>query len=572
MAILQPLVDLVQLCHLHGMSRVVISPGSRSAALTLAFARNPNFSSTVVMDERAAGFIAMGMAQQMGKPVALVCTSGSAVYNFAPAVAEAFFQKIPLLILTADRPREWIHQQDGQTIYQQGIYGKHVKASYDLPSDYVHPDALWYINRSINEAISRAEAYPPGPVHINVPIREPFYPEEAEVLKPSAQIRIVETVSTPPILQGAVWHQLLDEWEDTDRILIALGQQRRNRPLSQTLAKITEELQVPVIGDVISNLSGSELCITKHDLFLSAHHDSTFQPELLITAGQSFLSKPFKQYLRKHPPQRHWHIENTEHVVDPFQSLTTHIRMEPDVFFARLFEDIDYRRFVQQDVTEENERYLEDWMQQERAGRRLLRDSLRDISVLNDISAVGFILDALSDPCQLHIANSMPIRYVNMLGVDNENVEVFCNRGTSGIDGCVSTAIGAALVTSQPVYLLVGDVAFFYDRNGLLIQDLPRNLKIILLNNAGGVIFRMIDGPARQPELEHYFETRHSFSAKRTAEDSGMDYYFVDEISGLSNGWAAIHASQKASLLEIKTDPDITANIYRSIKEKFRLG
>ena len=147
MATLQPLIDLAQLCHLHGVTHAVISPGSRSAALTLAFARNPNISCQVVMDERSAGFIALGMAQQLKKTVVLICTSGSAAYNFAPAVAEAFFQQIPLLVLSADRPKEWIHQNDGQTIYQAEIYGKHVKGFWNLPADYSHPDSLWFINR-----------------------------------------------------------------------------------------------------------------------------------------------------------------------------------------------------------------------------------------------------------------------------------------------------------------------------------------------------------------------------------------------------------------------------------------
>jgi 2-succinyl-5-enolpyruvyl-6-hydroxy-3-cyclohexene-1-carboxylate synthase len=178
--LLQPIINLINILAKKGVNNAIISPGSRNAPLTIALVRHPEISTKSISDERSAAFIALGIAQNLKAPVAVCCTSGSAAYNYAPAVAEAFFQEIPLIILTADRPKEWIHQYDGQTIYQTDIFGKHVKKSFEIGADYSHPDSVWDIERTINEAVNLAKSYPQGPVHINIPLREPFYPSDNE--------------------------------------------------------------------------------------------------------------------------------------------------------------------------------------------------------------------------------------------------------------------------------------------------------------------------------------------------------------------------------------------------------
>ncbi len=188
---LQPIFDIAELCALKGVTQAILCPGSRCAPLTLAFSRHNNFKVRSISDERSAAFIATGIAQQSRSPVVLVCTSGSAAYNFAPAVAEAFFQQIPLIIFTADRPKEWIDQYDGQTIRQENIFGVHVKKSFSLPEDYEHGDAIWYIHRSINEAINLSEEFPKGPVHINIPFREPLYPAKNEKVTFNKNLKVI---------------------------------------------------------------------------------------------------------------------------------------------------------------------------------------------------------------------------------------------------------------------------------------------------------------------------------------------------------------------------------------------
>lgn len=571
MAILQPLIDLAAICYAHGIRHVVLSPGSRSAALTLAFSRHNGFEMHPVMDERSAGFIALGIAQQTGIPVVLLCTSGSAAYNLAPAVSEAFFQQVPLLILTADRPKEWIHQHDGQTIYQSEIYGKHVKRFFELSSDYADPDVIWSINRITNDAVNIAGMLPLGPVHINVPIREPFYPSDQENLTQTNPIRIIKRTAVESVLSTEIWHELLNEWDDASRILIVAGQHSKSERINKALAKISEELDIPVIADSIANLSGSKSFIYHQDLFLnSANENNPPGPDLLITYGLSLMSKELKIFLRKNPAIQHWHITQDTIWTDPLKSITRQLPVSAEYFFENLYEKIDYQLFVQNSDPENDSSYLHTWRQHDQQAAGKLEDYLSDLSSLNDLAVIDSILSVLPESTFLHVGNSMPIRYVNALGKTADLGGVFCNRGTSGIDGSVSTAIGAALVNKAPAFLIVGDVAFFYDRNGLLINKLPDNLKIIVINNRGGNIFRMIDGPSKLPELEPYFETTHHFSARRTAEDSGITYMQITEYESFESDLSAFMKSNGISLLEIFTDPAENAKIWKRLKSVIR--
>lgn len=568
MAILQPLVDLAAICYAQGVRHVVVSPGSRSAAITLAFTRHEGFTLHVCMDERSAGFIGLGIAQQTGVPVVLICTSGSAVYNFAPAVSEAFFQQIPLVVISADRPKEWLHQYDGQTIYQTEIFGKHIKRSFEFSADYSHADVKWAINRMSNEAVTLAAAVPMGPVHINVPIREPFYPASGEEMIPSANLKIIEYRQSERILAPDVWKTLLDEFEDYPRILIAAGQNIPDYELSEVLNRISEEWDIPVLADSIANIAGAKI-IRNHDLFLGSKNAGELVPDLLITFGLSFISKDFKQFIRKNPPQAHWHIGEDAHLADPTQSLTRTIAVSPQYFFKNLFEKIDYQLFVQNSDPETDSSFLRNWSACNQHSRQLRDDYLINLTKLSDLTSLDLVFKYIDRVFQLHVANSMSIRYVNTLDHGSNIGSVFCNRGTSGIDGCVSTAIGAALVNGEETLLVVGDVAFMYDRNGLLIHALPQNLKIVVVNNAGGNIFRMIDGPSGLPEIETYFETRHSFSAKRTCEDSNIAYFSCNEPASLEFSIKSLLENKGIGLLEIFTDPYENERVWKELR---RLG
>lgn len=565
MPVLQPILDAVSVCVSHGVTLAVISPGSRSAALSLAFERHPEVKTTIAIDERTGGFLALGMAQQTRKAVALVCTSGSAGYNYAPAVVEAFFQHIPLLVLTADRPPEWIGQQDGQTIYQHELFGKHCKASYSFPVDVQHPDTEWYANRILNEAILTAERYPQGPVHINIPIREPFYPMAEEPFVFSSKRKLTVFVGDKKLTVNQ-WHTLQDSWESAERILIAVGQHSPSPELTEILMRMSEEWHIPVVSEAIGNVRG-EGVISHQDFILANTANPKFVPDLLITIGESFISKNLKKYFRVHQPAQHWHVDASEAWVDTLQTLTTSIQVEPVYFFQTLFEDLDYQHFTSGDEPTVDSGFQEYWQGAARVVKTRLHSFFNTYHTWSELRAVFWLLEQLPAYAQLQVANSLSVRYVNMFGSQlKETVEVFANRGTSGIDGCVSTAMGAAMVSATPVYLLVGDVAFLYDRNGFLIENLPANFKIILLNNSGGSIFRMIEGPRAQPELLRLFETQHAFTAERTAADANVGYWSAASWEELTASWPVFSAHPHCGLLELHTDSATNQQIFDAMK------
>ncbi len=570
MAIPPSIVNLAPICARKGVTHFVLSPGSRCAPLTITLARHPDIRTRVVPDERAAAFIALGMAQQLGGPVGLVCTSGTAVLNYAPAVAEAFYQQVPLLVLTADRPPEWIEQQDGQTLNQREVYGKHVKASYQLPTDYVHADAEWQAERILNEAINLAGQYPKGPVHINVPLREPLYPAPGEKIT-FGPVRIIEQWPAGAVLSPGQWVALREMWEESDRKLVVAGQHAHAEELVAVLRQIGAEMQIPVVGDVISNLHPLPDACRYADTVLMRQDEAwreSLRPDLLITFGNSVISKNLKLFLRKHKPAFHWHLQPAGPVADAFQTLTHVLRVEPLYFFRTLFADLDYQHFLQDDEEDADQDYYNAWRQGDQDAARRLGKLFRE-APFGEFEAVAECLDALPDDSVLHLANSMAVRYANFAGLgSHQRVEVFANRGTSGIDGCTSTAVGAALQTDRIVTLITGDVAFFYDRNGLWHNFLPPNLRIVLLNNHGGGIFRLIDGPAGQPELEEYFETRQPLRADRAAGEFGLTYFPCRTRDELRKHLPAFFASDGgAKLLEVETDAHTNADIYRQFKQ-----
>lgn len=563
MAVIQPIVDLVELCSLHGVQHAVLSPGSRSAALTLAFDQHPSITTHMVMDERAAGFIALGMAQQLKQTVVLVCTSGSAAYNYAPAVTEAFFQKVPLLILSADRPPEWIHQQDGQTIYQSGIFGKHVKKSFDFPVDYVHADSIWYANRMVNEALLLVNDSHPGPVHINVPIREPFYPEPHEKFE-SHNVRKITRLSSTTQLTDQDWQHLRKEFAAYRKIMIAVGQMDYDKELIEVLQRLAQDPRVVIVGDSISNLPNRQEFVLYLDTVVPlVQKNKEAIPDLLVTIGNSFLSKSFKKFIRTNTAIIHWHVGDCVEFIDSFSILSLQIPISS----VRFIQEMPISSIVTLTEKRNIGLFKEIWRANTLKVRGILASLLEKDVAFSDIWAVHHLLKQLPERAQLHLANSMSVRYVNFLAIPDKGIKVFANRGTSGIDGCVSTAIGAALAKpDEDVYLLVGDVAFFYDRNGLLIEQLPKNLKIVVLNNSGGNIFRIIEGASAQTEVTRLFETRHSFRAECTAADSKIDYYVANTKEIFKRECAIFIGSDKVAILEVLTSPTESSEAFKFVK------
>lgn len=569
MAILQPLHNIAEMLSRKNVTTAILCPGSRSAALTISMVRHPAIETFSISDERSGAFIGLGMAQVTGETVALVCTSGTAAFNFAPAIAEAFFQEIPLIILTADRPAEWINQYDGQTIFQREIYGKHVKKSFELPADYLNADAVWQIERIINEAINLTQVQPKGPVHINIPIREPFYPTASEEITFNSNVRIIERVEIEKKLSNQFWNNFKQIWQSCENKLIVVGH-RQSSKLNESLEKLSNEMCIPVIADIISNVNNIDSILA--DVFLSSENEvlkNKLKPDLLITCGKSIISKNLKIFIRKNQPTYHFHIQENPDLIDPFQTLTHKIEVSPEYFFKQLFEDLDFLRFKEGEE-EFDYQYFETWKNISLKAKQKLNSFLNNIEYC-EFKVIRNILDKLPENSIFHLANSMVVRYSNLIGLEKgKNIEVFANRGTSGIDGSLSSALGSALKTDKIVVCLIGDMSFFYDRNAFWNSYLPDNLRVILINNHGGNIFRIIDGSNKQPEVGEYFETKQNSSAEYLCKEYDVEYQKVfDEIS-LENALKLLH--QKTSrpvVIEVEVDGFQNVQVFNNYKKLF---
>ena len=552
--VLQPIIDLASVCSLKGVKNAILSPGSRCAPITLAFARHPDILTRTIPDERSAAFIALGMAQQLEQPVVLVCTSGSAAYNYAPAIAEAYFQQVPLIVITADRPPEWIDQWDGQTIRQTEIFGKHVKGFFQFPDDFGHPDKVWHANRIVNEAVNLSNQFPAGPVHINIPLREPFYPEGSETFDFSKTARIIEPIYSESKLSEKSKAALRSAISRYEKVLIVPGQQKPDPRIQHSLDELAKIGKAVVVADTISNLQ-SEYSVNQHDHFVgNGKLNEGLAPDLILTFGKSVISKSLKIFLRNSNAV-HWHIQSAGYIPDTFQSLTKTIHCNV----------LDILDLLEESLKSENT-FATSWQTLENRMREGF-ESIIESAEFGEYQAISTCLKAIPAKSKIHLANSMAVRYVNFFGERTQ--EIICNRGTSGIDGSNSTAVGCALTTEEYVTLVTGDMAFFYDRNAFWHNYPISNLRIILLNNHAGGIFRLIDGPAKQPELEEFFETKQTLDGRSLANEFGFGYHQASDIESLKTGLRDFYSqSTVPKILEIQSESPKNAEILKWVKSK----
>jgi 2-succinyl-5-enolpyruvyl-6-hydroxy-3-cyclohexene-1-carboxylate synthase len=569
----QPIYDIAELCARKGVTQAVLCPGSRCAPLTIAFARHNDISVKTFSDERSAAFVAMGMAQQIQSPVILTCTSGSAAYNFAPAIAEAYFQEIPLVVFTADRPKEWIDQLDGQTIRQTNIFEAHIKKSFSLPEDYDHPDSVWFIHRVVNEAINLAQEFPQGPVHINAPFREPLYPAKTEKISFSKNLKVIQSNDTSQMISATEIEEFNRRLSGFSKILVLAGQNDFDDDLGKTAEKFAQSKHAPLVGEILSNLHSRQNVIRYADTFLGSCSEDvkkSLQPELLITFGKSIISKNTKLFLRKYKPKEHWHIQPSGSAADTFQSLTEIIKCDPKIFFRSLVSIGNEKKF--EDQKKENFKLI--WEAEEHRTNLSMSSYFKEVS-LSEISLVKEFIEQLPSRCNLHLANSMSVRYANLIGLEatKKGIHVYSNRGASGIDGCTSTSVGHALSNETPNFLITGDMAFFYDRNAFWHNYRLPNLHVLVLNNHGGIIFNMIDGPGNVDELQEFFVTEQKLTAQHLSAEYNFEYLHVDSLKKIKNSLKDFLAfNSKTKILELESDQEINKDAYQKFKQKIKEG
>lgn len=567
----QPIYDIAEICARKGIHYAILCPGSRCAPLTIAFARHPEIREKTFSDERSAAFVALGIAQQTKSPSILVCTSGSAAYNFAPGVAEAFFSQTPLIVFTADRPAEWIAQHDGQTIHQAGIFGRHVKKSFEIPADYDHPDSVWAINRIINDAINLSLQEPCGPVHINTPFREPLYPKAGQDISFSPTLRVLDEIPQEYALTAQQEQFVIGRLKTFQNILLVGGQSEKDIQLLGFLKQTSERHHFPLVGDVISNLHPIDGVIRYADSFLAHATDDIkrmLRPDLLITFGKSVISKNLKLFIRKYKPAEHWHLQVNDTAADTYQSTTHTLHVAPAAFFKFLSTLEPADTFEGQ----KQKNFLRLWEVEERRIARTLQDFFPNPE-LSELDLVKEIMEHLPENCNLHLANSMSVRYGNYVGLASrqKGIAVYANRGTSGIDGCTSTVVGHCLENSTPNVLITGDMAFFYDRNAFWHNYPLPNLRVVVLNNHGGIIFGMIDGPGTLPESEEYFITRQKLNARKLCEEFDFDYLKLDNKRKLKNTLKDFFEFDgRTKILELETEKEWNKSNFENLKNKIK--
>jgi 2-succinyl-5-enolpyruvyl-6-hydroxy-3-cyclohexene-1-carboxylate synthase len=524
--------SVIEICKAKGVEHIIISPGSRNAPLTIGFANQSCFKCYSIVDERCAAFFALGIAQQINKPVAVVCTSGSALLNYYPAVAEAFYSQIPLVVISADRPHDKIDIGDGQTIRQENVFSNHILYNANL-----HEIASVENDLKINEALS-ISMINKGPVHINVPFEEPLYATVNSLNIVPKIIPIVEEIKTFEIQED-----FISKWNGSTKKLILVGELKPNFIDSFVLEQLTKDDSVVVMAETTSNLH-NETFISNIDAIITPFTTDDFEhfkPEILVTFGGMVVSKRIKAFLRKYQPSQHWHIDELR-AYDTYYCLTSHIKTNANSFFNQLYS----KNIV---VSSSYAREFADIV----SLRKQRHNEYLKKAPFSDFSVFALIANQLQDNINLQISNSSAIRYLQLFDI-KENIEVFCNRGTSGIDGSTSTAIGAAITSKKPTVLITGDISFFYDSNALWNKYIPKNFKIILINNSGGGIFRILPGHKENQVFNEFFETSHNFNANLLAEMYGFNYRCTDENIDLEKLLDEfMNTNEKPSILEICT-------------------
>ena len=526
--------SIIEICLAKGITTIIISPGSRNAPLTIGFVNNPAFKCYSIADERCAAFFGLGIAQQTKQAVALVCTSGSALLNYYPAFAEAFYSQIPLIVISADRPQSKIDIGDGQTIRQENVFENHSLYNANL-QESVSKENDVEINRAIDTSLHKK-----GPVHINAPFEEPLYETISELSIDALVNNFANFIPVPAIDDLSEYAEI---WNNSTRKMVLVGVNEPNAISDATLKNLADDESVVVMTETTSNLHHPTF-INNIDAIITPFTTDDFEnyrPEILVTFGGMIVSKRIKAFLRKYKPKHHWHID-TLRAYDTFSALTKHFELNPNNFFEA---------FLPLTIAAKSDYFVK--IDEIKKLREVKHEIYLDKIPFSDFVVFEKVIKSLPRNSQLQISNSSAIRYAQLIDID-PSIEVYCNRGTSGIDGSTSTAIGAAVAKAKPTVFITGDISFLYDSNALWNKYTPKNFKIILVNNGGGGIFRILPGHEETAVFNTFFETSHCLTAENLAKMYGFDYSIASDKMSLDISLRTMYAqNEKPSILEVFT-------------------
>jgi len=571
---------VIQLCKAKGIKHIIISPGSRNAPLTIGFTNNPYFKCYSIVDERCAAFFALGIAQQLQETTAVVCTSGSALLNYYPAVAEAFYSNIPMVVLSADRPKHLIGIGDGQTINQKNIFENHILYSANLKLDLDEEKEVEievpifknlenkletllglkqgiqdYNETEINKAINKAFSAK-GPAHINIPFDEPLYDMLDELTVTPKIMPINKKVLQ---IESSVLNDCIKDWNTASKKMVLVGVSQPNTIEQQWLDILAKDDSVIVFTETTSNLHHDDF-FPSIDKIIAPLKDEDFknlQPEILLTFGGLIVSKKIKAFLRQYKPKQHWHIDDKK-ANDTFFCLNQFIQTTPNHFFSKFLSEINAKEGD----------YKPRWKTIKTLRYNNHNNYLKGIN-FSDLKVFEIILNAIPNSTILQLGNSSTVRYAQLFDL-NKTLQVFCNRGTSGIDGSTSTAVGCAVSNSKQTTLISGDLSFIYDSNALWNNYIPNNFRIIIINNQGGGIFRILPGHKNTENFDTYFETMHHLTAEHLCKMYGFEYSNVSNELELKESLNSFYSeSNQPKLLEIFTpkhlNDEVLLQYFKSI-------
>ncbi len=538
---------LTSLLIAHGVSHAVICPGSRNSPIAHNLNECQQITCYPITDERSAAFHALGICQATNSPVAVCVTSGSALLNVLPAVAEAFYRHLPLVVISADRPAAWINQLDGQTLPQQGSLGTFVRKSVQLPEPHT-AEERWYCNRLANEALLAA-TYPVAmPVHINVPITEPLFHYTVKALEKERAIICCEAKRTCT---------LPEDIEHYHRVLLVVGQCDDLRLSTQLLDRIRQ--QAVVLHESLSRVEAMS-CLFD-EVLLSMGEDTALLPDLVIFMGDTIVSKRLRLWLRQHQEIPSWSVSYDAEVHDTFCTLQKILPFTPQ----EVLETFANSQHIHADRA-----FLGNWNNALNKAVAAQATYIPQYSQLLAIRQFEQTIASTAVSCRVHYANSSAIRLANIYA----RHFVYCNRGVNGIEGSLSTAAGMSMVTDENVYCVIGDLSFFYDQNALWNTSLHGNFRILLLNNGCGGIFHRLPGLSESPAMEQMIAAHHHLTAKGLCETYGVSYLQANDVETLQAGISLLTAEQSSRpiLLEVftsvKTDAGEMGNYERFIKNK----
>lgn len=527
-----------------GGKHVVVSPGSRNAPLITSFQKE-NIELHPVVDERSAGFIALGVAIATSEPVGLICTSGTALLNYSPAIAEAYYLGVPLIVLSADRPEESINQGIGQTIDQQNVFSNFQKSFLQLPKQLLTQKDFKKWNQKVLDCLSNSIDKDSGPVHINLPFEEPLYDTEKEKYK-LADRKAILTAPNNFLLSSEQQEKL----KASQKTLILFGMLKEDAALSELLQKLSNVPSVSILAEHTSNQSAA-ISIQTIDRVLELIQDD-LKPQLVITLGENIISKKIKSFI-SNSDCSHWHISPSGVSRNTFGKLEQSIEAEAKQFLQRV---VELKSKLQKSTYSNNWKNI-DSIAEERHKQFISSCAYSDLSVFSKI------IQTLPFNCHIQSGNSSVVRYFQLF--KNIPFKSFhANRGTSGIDGSTSTAVGFSLIKSELTLLVTGDLSFMYDSNGLWNNLITPNLRIIIVNNGGGGIFRIIPGPQTVKNFETYFEGKHSMNFKGIVTNLGLEYHAAENYDELVNKLDSFYElSSVAKVMEVKTPHEVNDEVLK---------